>query len=107
MISPICSGSKRLHGAVLLVLLAVTATYSNHFQNAFHFDDLHTITGNIYIQDLNNVPRFFTDARLFSTLPDHQVYQPVTVTTLAIDYWLAGGLKPLLFHLSTFVWFLG
>jgi tetratricopeptide (TPR) repeat protein len=106
MISPIDSGSKRLHGAVLLVLLAVTATYSNHFQNAFHFDDLHTITGNIYIQDLNNVPRFFTDARLFSTLPDHQVYQPVTSATLAIDYWLARGLKPLYFHLSTFVWFL-
>jgi len=91
---------------VLLVLLAVAAIYSNHFQNAFHFDDFHTVVGNVDIQNVQNLPRFFTDARLFSTLPTHQVYQPVTSATLAIDYWLAGGFKPLYFHLFTFVWFL-
>ncbi len=88
------------------MLLAVASVYANHFQNGFHFDDFHTVVGNVYIQNVRNLPRFFTDARLFSTLPTHQVYQPLTSATLAIDYWLGGGLKPLYFHLSTFFWFL-
>lgn len=99
------SKSKKLVGVALL-LLAVVAVYINHFQNGFHFDDFHTVSQNVYIQNLRNLPRFFTDARLFSTLPTHQVYQPLTSATLAVDYWLAGGLKPLYFHLSTFAWFL-
>jgi len=100
------SENKRLLAAVLLVLFAVWIAYSNHFQNTFHFDDWHTIGQNVAIQNIRNVPRFFADPRLFSTMPTHQVYQPVTSATLAIDYWLAGGLKPLYFHLSTFCWFL-
>src|SRR2546423_74955 len=40
----------------------------------------------------------------FSTMPDHQVYRPVTMVTLAVDYWLGRGLKPFWFHLSTFAW---
>jgi len=99
------SKNQKLLG-VVLALLAVVAVYVNHFQNGFHFDDFHTVSQNVYIQNLRNVPRFFTDARLFSTLPTHQVYQPLTSATLAVDYWLAGGLKPLYFHLSTFAWFL-
>ena len=100
------SESKKLLAAVLLVLFAVTIAYANHFHNTFHFDDWHTIGQNVAIQNIRNVPRFFADPRLFSTMPTHQVYQPVTSATLAIDYWLAGGLKPLYFHLSTFCWFL-
>ncbi|MGH9829147.1 MAG: hypothetical protein ACREDR_38500, partial [Blastocatellia bacterium] len=86
--------------------LAVLAAYSNHFQNSFHFDDSHTAIENVYIQDPRKIPKFFGDARLFSTLPDHQVYQPVTAATLAVDYWIAGGLKPVYFQISTFLWFL-
>ena len=102
---PINSSGKKLLG-VVLALGAVAAVYLNHFQNGFHFDDFHTVSQNVNIQNLKNLPRFFTDARLFSTLPTHQVYQPLTSATLAIDYWLGGGLNPLYFHLSTFFWFL-
>ena len=49
------------------LLLAVLAAYANHFQNEFHFDDFHTINGNVFLQDLRNVPRFFTDATTSST----------------------------------------
>jgi len=28
------------------------------------------------------------------------------MVTLAIDHWIAGGLDPFYFHLSTFIWFL-
>src|ERR1700690_3874598 len=102
---PLHSSGKKLLG-VVLVLVAVVAVYINHFQNGFHFDDFHTVNQNVNIQNLKTLPRFFPDARLFTTRPTHQVYQPLTSATLAIDYWLGGGLNPLYFHLSTFLWFL-
>jgi hypothetical protein len=99
--------NKWLAGAAALVLIAVTLVYSNHFDNAFHFDDSHTIVNNIYIRDIKNIPLFFKDATTFSSLPANQSYRPVVTTTLAIDYWLGGGLdNPFWFHMSTFIWFL-
>jgi tetratricopeptide (TPR) repeat protein len=92
--------------AGLLILLVVAATYSNHFQNSFHFDDWHAVTQNPAIRTLKNLPSFFTDARTISTLPANQMYRPLLATSLALDYWLGGGLKPFYFHLSTFLWFL-
>ncbi len=95
-------------GRVLLafVLLAVAVVYTNHFRNSFHFDDFHTITGNPYVRDLANVPRFFTDARTFSIMPANQTYRPLVSTSLAIDYRLGDGYNVFWFHLSTFVIFL-
>ena len=80
--------------------------YSAHFHNAFHFDDFHTAVLNPYIRDLHNIPRFFTDAQTFSVRPLNRVYRPLVSTTLAIDYWLGGGLDPFFFQISTFCWFL-
>jgi hypothetical protein len=57
------------------LLAAVLATYSNHFQNSFHFDDFHSITDNPSIRDLHNVLRFFSDARLSTVLPANQTYR--------------------------------
>jgi tetratricopeptide (TPR) repeat protein len=87
-------------------LLAVSAAYANHFHNSFHFDDFHTITGNPAIRSLTNVPQIFRDARTFSVLPSHQSYRPLVSASLALDYWLGGGLNPLWFHISTFAWYL-
>ena len=89
----------------VLLLLAALAAYANHFQNDFHFDDSHAVVNNPFIRDLRNVPRFFTDTRLSSTLPDHAMYRPVVTASLALDYWLGRGLHPFFFHLSTFLWF--
>jgi tetratricopeptide (TPR) repeat protein len=100
------SDGRKLAGLLPLLLVAVAAVYSNHFQNGFHFDDLHAVTGNAYIQDLKEIPKFFLDGRLSSTLPKNQAYRPVTSTTLALDYWLGKGFKPFYFHLSTFISFL-
>lgn len=89
----------------LAVLLMVCLVYANHFGNKFHFDDSHTIQNNPWIRDLGNIPRFFTDGTTFSTLPANRAYRPLVSTSLAIDYRLSGGLKPLWFHISTFFWF--
>src|SRR5437899_1859234 len=49
----------------LALMLAVLVPYANHFDNGFHFDDFHTVTGNPSIRDLHNIPRFFTDPATF------------------------------------------
>jgi len=86
----------------LLLLMAVVITYLNHFHNSFHFDDAHTIQNNIFIQDIKNIPRFFTDATTFSSNPSNQSYRPVVSTTLAVDYWLGNG-DSFFFHLRNFI----
>jgi len=101
-------GSRRFAVAVLLLLLTVVAAYSNHFSNPFELDDTHTIVHNEAIRDLRNVPRFFTDASTFSTLPANQAYRPGTTTLNAIDVWLGGTGRPepRPFHVSIFLSFL-
>ncbi len=89
-----------------LMLLLTLITYLNHFDNAFHFDDFHTIVNNANIRTLKNTPRFFTDGRTSSVLPQNQAYRPVTVLSLAVDYWLAGDYYPSYFQMSTFILFL-
>jgi tetratricopeptide (TPR) repeat protein len=91
---------------LLLLLIATTITYSNHFQNSFHFDDSHAVQSNVYIRDIKNIPLFFKDGTTFSSLPANQSYRPVVTTSLAIDYWLGNGYNYFYFHLSTFLLFL-
>lgn len=89
-----------------LMLCAVCLSYANHFRNGFHFDDSHAVVENPYIRSLKNVPRFFTDANTFSVLPANRTYRPFVSLSLALDYWLAGGPKPVYLQISTFLWFL-
>ncbi len=89
-----------------LLLLAVVLAYSNHFNNAFHFDDSHVLVQNVYVKEVKNIPLFFTDPNTLSVLPTNRAYRPMFMVTLAIDHWLGGGLDPFYFHLSTFIWFL-
>ena len=103
--APAISGRARTLLFCVGLTLAVLGAYANHFQNAFHFDDFHTIVNNLFVTDLHNVPRFFGNAALFSTMAVNATYRPVTSTSLAIDYWLGHGYQPFFFHLSTFCWF--
>src|SRR6516162_1700834 len=85
--------------------LTLLLAYANHFQNAFHFDDFHAITNNAAIQHIENLPRFFIHASLFSVFEANATYRPVTSASLALDYWLGDGYKTFFFHFSTFFWF--
>ena len=100
------NGSRLSLALVAILLAGVALAYANHFGNAFHFDDAHTIEQNSYIRSLRHVPDFWTSAATFSTLPANRTWRPVVSTTLALDYWLGGGLRPFFFHLDTFLWFL-
>ena len=88
------------------MVVAILAAYGNHFHNAFHMDDGHTIINNASIRELRNIPLFFRDATTFSALPSNQSYRPLVSTLLAIDYQLAHGLQPFWFHVSNFALFI-
>lgn len=92
--------------AALTLVAFLLLIYWNHFDNAFQFDDAHTIVNNSYIRDIKNIPLFFKDATTFSSLPFNQSYRPIVSTSLAIDYWLAGELNPVYFHASNFILYL-
>lgn len=98
-------GDLKLVAAGGALALALSVAYANHFRNSFHFDDFHAVVNNVFVRDASNVPRFFSDPRLSSTMPDHYNYRPVVYASLAIDYRLGGKLEPLWFHVSTFAWF--
>lgn len=97
---------KLAGGLALFAAVLFFAAYSNHFQNGFHFDDSHTVVENLYIRDLANAPRFFTDARTFSSLPTNRSYRPLVSLSFAVDYAFGGGVKPFFFRASTFVWYI-
>lgn len=86
--------------AIALVL----AAYANSLPNAFQFDDGHVIVDNAYMRDPANIPRFFTDARMFSSLPSNAAFRPLLSATLAFDYWLARGPRPVVFHVHSLLW---
>ena len=95
-----------IYSACALFVILLVA-YANHFNNGFHFDDSHTIVNNGSIRSLKNIPSFFSDPSTFSASPYHGMYRPLITTSLAIDYWIAGGYYPFMFQLSTFLWHIG
>ena len=92
--------------ACAAAILLTSAAYATHFHNDFHFDDVHTIQNNVFVRSLGNIPLFFTSPATFSALPANQSYRPLVTTTLALDYWLGGGLDPFMFHVTNFTLFL-
>lgn len=85
--------------ACVAAIALIAAAYSNSLHNEFHFDDSHVIQTNAAIRSLDNVPRFFTDAHTFSSLPQNATYRPLVSLTLALDY-ARGALDPLPYHVT-------
>jgi Flp pilus assembly protein TadD len=84
----------------VLALAVLLGAYSDSFQNSFHFDDSHAIENNLYIHSLKNVPLFFRDAGTSTNHSANANYRPLVTTSLALDYWLGGGLQVRQFHVS-------
>lgn len=93
---------------LLSICILAFLAYSNHFDNAFHFDDFHTIKDNSSIRSLKNIPLFFKDATTTSTLPFNQAYRPGLTTLNALDFYLSGENDPMpfMFHVSIFISYL-
>ena len=91
----------------VILTLGLTASYWNHFDNGFYFDDIHTIVNNEYIRSLDYVPEYFTNIETFGTMPNNRGYRPMVTLLNAIDYRLGGNtLDPVTFHISIWFWYL-
>ena len=86
--------------ACAAAIALVLAAYANSLDNSFHFDDAHVIESNLFLRSLGNVPRFFTDANTFSSLPQNATYRPLVTLSLALDYAWGNGLTPRAFHVT-------
>jgi tetratricopeptide (TPR) repeat protein len=84
--------------ACAAAIALIAAAYGNSIDNDFHFDDAHVIESNLFLRSLSNVPRFFTDANTFSSLPQNATYRPLVTLSLALDYAIGRGLAPRVFH---------
>jgi len=93
-------------GAPVLVLLACLAVWSNHFESAFQDDDFHVIVNNRSIQDLANIPHFFTTPLLYADQPQYVEYRPLALVSFAVDYALATPINAGFFDIDSFAWFL-
>jgi hypothetical protein len=98
-------GRSTTSSAIVAACALLAAAYANHFSNAFHFDDGHTIVENPYVRSLRFVPRYFVDATTFSVLPLNQTYRPVLQSTFAVDY-RAAGYDVRAYHVDSFAWFI-
>ena len=92
--------------SVFGAFLALIFIYLHHFHNGFFADDPYFIGDNTAIRSLKNIPAIFTDIHTESSLPIYQFqYRPFFITSLAIDYFIANGVSPLVMHLHTFIGF--
>ncbi|MBI1820248.1 MAG: tetratricopeptide repeat protein [Nitrospirae bacterium] len=77
-LSPAASGA--------LLVLIVSAVFSNVFQNSFHLDDFHTLLYNDHVHSLKDFPAFFTSGKGFSGTPFISGFRPLTVFINALNY---------------------
>ena len=89
MNAPLLATSKR-RWFLPLATLAIVATYGNSFSNSFHYDDFHSIVENPNIRLLGNIPAFFSDPSLFSSMPERAMYRPLVLVTYALNHWVHG-----------------
>ncbi len=86
--------------------MAWLGVWLNHLGSSFHFDDIPAIVTNVSLQQLGNIPRFFTSPRTSSMLKESSAYRPLLSAWFALDYNLVAEPLAFLFQLENFVWFL-
>lgn len=84
--------------SALLLVLCVGLLYANSIDNAFQYDDRHSIVENPHIRDMAHIADFFVDATYFSRDEDKAMYRPLLLASLALNYaW--GGYETRSYHL--------
>lgn len=89
---------------VAIVACAVLA-YATSIFGDFVFDDRHSVSENSALLSLANVPAFFVDVDLFSSL-HIRMYRPVLLTSYALNAALA-GMVPWIFKLTNLLIHIG
>lgn len=84
--------------AVLLLGIFGIILYFNSLQNTFTFDDLHSISDNLYIKDLRNIPLLFKGYYTSNPYIPKGMFRPFLLLTFAFNYFF-DGLRPLGYHI--------
>jgi tetratricopeptide (TPR) repeat protein len=81
-------GTRRVFGALLFCALAaaVAYAYATSLPVGFVFDDTYGIVQNPSVRTLANIPRYFVDPFLLTTLRDNVDVRPILQVTFAINY---------------------
>jgi tetratricopeptide (TPR) repeat protein len=93
---------KEIRLTALLAVFVFSLTFSlylNAINNAFQFDDVHSIVENFSLRRVTNIPRFYTDPASFSSERYMAMYRPLLLTTYAINYYF-GGMDVKGFHIA-------
>ena len=81
--------------------------YAGSLDNAFQYDDIHSIVENPHIRSLGTIPAFFYQPELFSADPRNAMYRPLVLVGYALNHALSGDsvwsyhLLNLAIHLGT------
>ena len=88
---------------LLYIVIALISffVYYNALNNDFAFDDESVVQNNVSIQNLSNIPKFFTAEEGFHKVIG-RYYRPVVSSLYAIDYAL-WGMNPFGFHLTNVI----
>ena len=97
---------RHVIAAALVMLTVILLTYSNAMHAVPAQDDFHSIFDNPAVHSLSNIPRFFTNAKLFSTLPQNTTWRPMLSGLYALS-WAAGGGSPVAFLVVALLLVLG
>ena len=98
--------TRELRIALLVLCAALAVAYHASFTNAFHYDDFHSIVENSHIRSLAQVPNFFVDPGLFSSMPERAMYRPMLLLSYALNY-AVGDYEIVGYHIVNWLLHLG
>lgn len=93
--------------AAVGAVVVVVAAYSSQLNEKFQPADRQNIQGNLYIQNLEALYQLVRNPRERLHVPDQVPYRPVLSFSLAIDYWVGGGLEARAYRFSQMVLMMG
>jgi protein O-mannosyl-transferase len=81
-----------------VVVVATLLAYGLCLGGDFVYDDVHSVRDNSALTSLANVPSFFVDVGMFSSV-DCRLYRPALLTSFAVDGFI-GDMRPWAFKLT-------
>ncbi len=84
--------------AYWVILACALLAYGASLGGDFVFDDNHSVRDNPYLHSLANIPSFFVDVDMFSSI-ECRLYRPVLLSSYALNVAMA-GMQPWIFKLT-------
>lgn len=86
----------------LTLFLLTLVTYINILPNKLFYDDEELIYKNAYVQNLSFFPKYFTENMIAGAGKSSNMYRPILLISLAVDYVLWKN-NPLGYHLTSII----